>query len=122
MPPTSAPSEDAEAAGDQHRAGDFVEGHQQGREIDLPIAIKDGQRLRQGRQEQLGQQARQGHDLPQDEEETQEHPADGGGSRPRHLCTSRRLANLLPDALAQLAELLGCHHFVAARPRQRNLM
>ena len=112
--------QDAGAAGDQHRQRDLVERHQQGWRIFVPVAAQHGQRLRQRRQEQLGHQA--GRAAPAPRARGGAPGSASGRWRARVVASqaSRRLADLLPDAVAQAAEYVGRHHLVGARPRQRD--
>ena len=101
------------------RQRDLVERHQQRREVDLPVDPEHRQRLRQRRQEQLRQQAGGAARTPRARAARPGSPSGRWREQASASRASRRLADLLPDAVAQPAEHVGRHHLVGARPRQR---
>ena len=88
--------QDAEAAGDQHRERDLVERDRQLGGIFVPVLDQHRDGLRQRRQEQLGNDLRARHQLPEHEQRREDQPADRGRGRAAHHEVSPVIPGRLP--------------------------
>ena len=110
--------QDADAAGDQHRERDLVERDQQRGGVDR--ASRSPAR-RASSTATAGTARAAGRCAAPAPTARAARPGSASGrwrARVGASGTSRRLADLLPDAVAQAAEHVGRHHLVGARPRQ----